>query len=97
MLRAARRLASWAAAMELAAAADLWRRRTNEEDAGDTGAALHADAEIATALTLTRHAADQLLNLAVALHRLPATSAAPWPSETSTCPAPKSLPTRSPA
>ena len=76
ILHAARRLTSWAAAMELAAAADLWRRRTAEEDAGDTGAALHADAEIAAALTLTRHAADQLLNLAVALHRLPATSQA---------------------
>jgi hypothetical protein len=76
ILRAARRLTSWAAAMELAAVVDLWRRRTTEEDAGDTGAALHADAEIAAALTLTRHAADQLLNLAAALHRLPATSQA---------------------
>src|SRR5262249_35229393 len=39
VLRASRRLASWAAAMELACVADLWRRRTIEEDAGDTGAA----------------------------------------------------------
>jgi hypothetical protein len=76
ILRAARRLASWAAAMELAAAADLWQRRTAEEDAGDTGAAAHADAEIAAALTLTHHAADHLLNLAISLRRLPATSAA---------------------
>ena len=76
VLRAARRLASWAAAMELAAATGLWRRRTAGEDAGDTGAALHADAELAAALTLTRHAADQLLGLAAALRRLPATRAA---------------------
>ena len=76
ILRAARRLASWAAAMELAAAADLWRRRTAEEDAGDRGAAVHTDAELAAALTLTRHAADQVLGLAVALRRLPATSQA---------------------
>jgi hypothetical protein len=62
--------------MELAAAADLWRRRTAEEDAGDDGAAAHADAEIAAALTLTYHAADHLLNLAISLRRLPATSAA---------------------
>jgi hypothetical protein len=76
VLRAARRLASWAAAMELAATADLWARRTAEEDAGDTGVAEHADDEVAAALTLTRHAAEQALNLAVALRRLPATQAA---------------------
>jgi hypothetical protein len=76
VLRAARRLASWAAAMELAAVGDLWRRRTLEDDARDNGAAVHADAEIATALTLTRHAADQVLGLAAALCRLPATRAA---------------------
>src|SRR6516165_8142810 len=67
ILRAARRLASWATAMELAATGDLWRRRTAEEDAGDSGAAAHADAEIAAALNLTRHAADQVLSLAVSL------------------------------
>jgi hypothetical protein len=76
VLRAARRLASWAAAMELAAAGDLWDRRTAQEDAGDSGAAAHVDAEIAAALTLTHHAADQVLGLAVSLRRLPATSAA---------------------
>ena len=59
VLRAGRRLASWAAAMELAATADLWARRTAEQDGGDTGAAEHADDEIAAALTLTRHAADR--------------------------------------
>ena len=57
VMRAARRLASWAAAMELAAAGDLWRRRWAEEQAGDTGAACHADDEIAAALTLTARAA----------------------------------------
>jgi hypothetical protein len=75
VLRAARRLASWAAAMELAAVGDLWRRRVAEEDAGDTGAASHADAEIAAALTLTGWGANRVLDLAVAMRRLPATSA----------------------
>jgi hypothetical protein len=76
VLIAARRLASWAAAMELAAVGELWARRTAEEDAGDTGAAVHADDEIAAALTLTRHAASQVLDLAVTLGRLPLTAAA---------------------
>ena len=76
VMRAARRLASWSAAMELAAAGDLWRRRSIEEQAGSTGAARHADDEIAAALTLTRRAADQVLSLAVALRRLPLTSRA---------------------
>ena len=76
VLRAARRLTSWTTAMELAAVADLWRRRTAEEDAGDTGVACHADDEIAAALTLTSRAAERVLGLAVALRRLPATGAA---------------------
>jgi hypothetical protein len=76
VMRAARRLASWSAAIELAAAGDLWRRRWAEEQAGDTGAASHADDEIAAALTLTRRAADQVLSLAIALRRLPLTSQA---------------------
>src|SRR5215510_2418840 len=76
VLRASRRLASWAAAMELACVADLWRRRTAEEDAGDEGTAGHAGDEIAAALTLTGRAADGLLDLAIALQRLPAASAA---------------------
>jgi hypothetical protein len=54
VMRAARRLASWAAAMELAAIGDLWRRRVAEEEIGDTGAASHANDEIAAALTLNR-------------------------------------------
>jgi hypothetical protein len=76
VLRAARRLTSWAAAMELAAAGDLWRRRMDEEEAGDAGAAEHASDELAAALTLTGRSADGLLDLAVSLRRLPATSAA---------------------
>src|SRR5262249_1551501 len=76
VLRASRRLASWAAAMELACVADLWRRRTAEEDAGDEGTAGHAGDEIAAALTLTGRAADGLLDRAIALQRLPAASAA---------------------
>ena len=76
MLRAARRLTSWAAAMELAAVGDLWRRRVDEEEAGDTGAAEHAGDELAAALTLTGRSADGLLDLAISLRRLPATSAA---------------------
>ena len=76
LMQAARRLASWSAAMELAAAGDLWRRRWAEEQAGNTGAARHADDEIAAALTLTRRAADQVLSLAIALRCLPLTSQA---------------------
>jgi uncharacterized protein DUF222 len=76
VMRAARRLASWAAALELAAAGDLWRRRWAEEQAGKAGAARHTDDEIAAALTLTGRAADQVLSLAVALRRLPQASQA---------------------
>ena len=76
VMRAARRLASWSASMELAAAGDLWRRRWAEAQDGDTHAALHTDDEIAAALTLTRRAADQVLSLATALRRLPLTSRA---------------------
>jgi hypothetical protein len=76
VLRAARRLASWATAMELAAVADLWARRVAEEDAGDSGVACHADDELAAALTLTPHAGGRVLDLALGLARLPLTSAA---------------------
>jgi hypothetical protein len=76
LMQAARRLASWSAAMELAATGDLWRRRWAEEQAGNSGAARHTDDEIAAALTLTRRGADQVLSLAVALRRLPLTSRA---------------------
>src|SRR5215813_674752 len=76
VMRAARRLASWAAAIELAAIGDLWRRRVAEEEAGDANAARHADDEIAAALTLTGRAGDRVLDLAIALRRLPLTSQA---------------------
>ncbi len=76
VLRAARRLASWSASLELAAVGDLMRRRIDQEAAGQTGVAEHADAEIAAALTLTGRAAGGLLDLAVALQRLPLTAGA---------------------
>src|SRR5262249_51127460 len=76
VMRAARRLASWAAAMELATIGDLWRRRVAEEEAGDAGAAGHANEGIAAALTLTGRAGDRVLDLAIALRRLPLTSQA---------------------
>jgi len=77
VLRAARRLASWSAALELAAVADLAARREAEAAAaGDCGPGEHIGDEIAAALTLTGRAADALLDLALALRRLPATMAA---------------------
>ncbi|HEV2374297.1 MAG TPA: DUF222 domain-containing protein [Streptosporangiaceae bacterium] len=76
VLRAGRRLASWAAAMELAVAGDLARRRLAEEEAGETGAAEHITDEVAAALTLTGRAADRVVNLALDLSELPATAAA---------------------
>jgi Domain of unknown function (DUF222) len=77
VLRAARRLASWSAALELAAVTDLATRR--EAEAAGTGSCApgdHIGDEIAAALTLTARAADVLLDLATALRRLPATTAA---------------------
>jgi hypothetical protein len=76
VLRAGRRLASWSASVELAAVSDLMRRRMAQEAAGCTGAAEHADAEIAAALALTGRAAGGLLDLAMALQRLPLTARA---------------------
>jgi len=72
-----RRIGSWAAAGELAAVAELDRRRTAQVAAG---AAVHlgehvAD-EVAMALTLTSRAADSLTDFAVRLARLPKTRAA---------------------
>jgi hypothetical protein len=55
---------------------DLWRRRVAEGEAGDTDATCHADDEVAAALTLTGRAADRVLDLAIALRRLPLTSQA---------------------
>ena len=52
------------------------RRRMAQEAAGAARAAEHADAEIAAALTLTGRAAGGLLDLAMALERLPLTAQA---------------------
>lgn len=76
VLRAARRLASWSAALELATTNDLMARRLAEEDAGEARVAEHAVDEIAAALTLTGRAADRLMSLAIDMARLPETSRA---------------------
>ena len=77
VLRAWRRLTSWTAAGELAAAAELHRRRNAEVAAGaDPHLAEHVGDELAASLTLTARAADQLLDFAVRLGRLPCTRAA---------------------
>jgi hypothetical protein len=77
VLRAWRRLTSWTAAGELAAVAELHRRRTDEVAAGaDPHLAEHMGDELAVSLTLTMRGADQLLDFAVRLDRLPRTRAA---------------------
>jgi hypothetical protein len=77
LMGAGRRLASRAAGMELAAVAELAGRRDAHAAAtGDRRQAEHAGDEVAVALTLTCRAADKLLALAVAVHRLPAVGAA---------------------
>src|SRR5579875_2181023 len=63
VLRAARRLSSWTAAMELSAVAALAARRP----AGSSRAAEHVADELAAALTLTRRGAESLLSEAAAL------------------------------
>src|SRR5579863_10038962 len=76
VIRAGRRLSSWASAVELAAVGDLMCRREAQEAAGDAHAAEHADAEIAALLTMTGRGAGRLLDLAVSLRRLPLTAQA---------------------
>ena len=77
MLRAWRRLASWAAAGEIAAVAELDRRRRAEVAAGaDPHLAEHVGDELAASLTLTTRSADALLDTACGLARLPLTRAA---------------------
>ncbi|HEY7431667.1 MAG TPA: HNH endonuclease signature motif containing protein [Streptosporangiaceae bacterium] len=79
VLRAARRLTSWAAVMELSAVADLVRRREREAAAtGDDRDADHVPDEVAAALTLTARAADHLVTLALQLDGLPQTRTAMW-------------------
>jgi hypothetical protein len=77
VIRAWRRLASWAAAGELAAVAELDRRRRAEVAAGaDPHLAEHVGDELAASLTLTTRSADALLDVACGLARLPLTRAA---------------------
>ncbi len=76
VIRAGRRLSSWASAVELAAVGDLMRRREAQEAAGHAHAAEHADAEIAALLTLTGRGAGRVLDLAMSLRRLPLTAQA---------------------
>ncbi len=73
LLRAGRRLASWAAALELSAAGELVTRRFAQEDGGDTRAGEHVGDEIAAALMLTARSGDTMVDRAVSLKRLPAT------------------------
>src|SRR6266516_3719018 len=68
VLRAWRRLTSWTAAGELAAVAELNRRRIDEVAAGaDPHLAEHVGDELAVSLTLTARGADQLLDFAARL------------------------------
>lgn len=77
VLRAWRRLAAWATAGELAAVAELDRRREAEVAAGaDPHLAEHVGDELAVSLTLTTRSADALLDFACGLARLPLTRAA---------------------
>jgi hypothetical protein len=77
VMAAWRRLASWAAAGELAAVAELDRRRQAQVAAGaDPHVAEHVADEVAAALRLTAAGADRLVDLADRLTHLPGTAAA---------------------
>ena len=80
VLRAWRRLSSWAAAGELAAVAELSARRDRGLQTGPVGQGCQpADCvadELACALTLTRRSAENLADRAAALAELPGTAAA---------------------
>ncbi len=72
VLRAARRLSSWQAALELRAISELDARRLRESGRpGASWVSEHISSELAAALTLTGRAADSLLCLARDLARLP--------------------------
>ncbi|HLQ56186.1 MAG TPA: hypothetical protein VK162_18190, partial [Streptosporangiaceae bacterium] len=76
-LAAARRMASWAGGMELAAVSQLDTRRAAHAAAtGDRRQADHVADEVAVALTLTCRAAGRLVSLAAGVRRLPAVTAA---------------------
>ncbi len=70
VLRAARRVQSWQAAVELAAGSELTARRMAEPSRPGPRPAQRAAAELAAALTLTRRAADQLASVATTVERL---------------------------
>jgi len=77
LMGAARRLASRAAGIELAAVAGLdSRRRAHARAVSDWRQAEHVADEVAVALTLTCRAAGKLLDLAGGVTRLPAVTAA---------------------
>jgi hypothetical protein len=77
LMGAARRLASRAAGIELAAIAGLdARRAVDARAAGDWRQHEHVADEVAVALTLTCRAADRLLDLANGVTRLPAVTRA---------------------
>ena len=72
MLRAARRLASWQAAVEFRAVGELDARRKRESGRpGWSRVSEHISCELAAALTLTGRSADLLLCLSRDLARLP--------------------------
>ena len=72
LLRAARRLASWQAAVELRAVGELDARRKRESGRpGWSRISEHISCELAAALTLTGRSADMLLCLSRDLTRLP--------------------------
>src|SRR5713226_6733394 len=74
VLAAARRVASWASALELASVSDLvGRRKARAAADGDRRVMEHAVDEVAAALTLTRRAAGDAVDLAAGLDRLPLT------------------------
>jgi hypothetical protein len=77
VLRAARRMCSWQAALELAAVTELDDRRVAQAArSGDPRASAHTAEELAAALILTGRSADTLLDLAAALARLAGVRAA---------------------
>lgn len=79
LIRGWRRVASLAAAAELAAVSEFSRRRQEQakaDGAGDSAAVDAADAEIAAALTLTARGTQLLMDRADMMHELPATATA---------------------
>jgi hypothetical protein len=77
VLQAANRLAAWSASVRVAAVSGLAARREQSgRESGDWRPFDHVDDEVAVALTLTRRGAARLLDLALALDRLPLTRAA---------------------